>query len=101
MRSYARLLLARASSAAIIRIAALPRNSTIGPKGSKATVNSPLPTESARRVQPLSCMNKRTDGLKCHDRIVIEQKMGCRGNFDHLNVAFAKPWEVGKRLILL
>src|SRR5580693_7075655 len=46
-------------------------------------------------------MNKRTDRLKCRDRIVIEQKMRCRGNFDHVNVAIAKPREVGKRPVLL
>jgi hypothetical protein len=46
-------------------------------------------------------VNKRTDRLKRRDRIVIEQEMRCRGNFDHVNVAIAKPGQVGKRLIPL
>jgi hypothetical protein len=63
-------------------------------------VRRPVPL-SAERGTPSRCMNKRANRLKCRHRIVIEQKMCCGRNFDHVNVAMAKPREVGKRLILL
>jgi hypothetical protein len=37
-------------------------------------------------------MHKRADLLECRDGIVVEEEMGRRWNFDHVNVATAKSW---------